>query len=785
MEDIKKEMYNEKYPRPVYIKGIKEIENQMKKSICKIYKNDGNKGTGFFCEIPYQQEKIKVMMTNNHIIDDKYIKENDKIQISMNDDKENKSIIIDNKRKIYTNEQYDITIIEIKPEKDDINNYINYMKIDEKYIKNPNIIYEKSIYLIHYPSADKGAVSFGIINKIEKYNIEHYCSTQEGSSGSPILNLLNNEIIGIHKEAINSRKVNRGTLLKYPINEFINNINNNNNFNNNIIFNNNMNNNMNNNNNMNKNIIFKSHMINNNMNNNNMNMNMNNISMVNNKMNNINIINNNMNNNIIYNNKIINNVNNNNIIINNNMNNKMNNNNMNNNNMNNNMINNNIINNNMNNNHMNNNNMNYDNMNNMNYNNKIDNNKIDNNKDNNNMNYNNMINNNNYNFNNNFINKNQQKAFNNEKNNINNNKNINEIKFRQCPYKIGLENLGNSSYMNASLQCLFNIESLSKNLINKFSTLNTNTQLLAYAYTTLLLGLKNATSKYIKPSIFKSVIGELNPLFQGEKGSDAKEFIFFIIERLHQELKLPAINQKSQINLYQQELISHNDFQSFKNFYNDLKNNKSCVFDIFYGVTKIERKYNCCCATTYSYQTFNKINFILKEIKDDKIKNIGKEYYKGINIYDAFDYMRKINILDGENMIYCNTCNRMASVFSQEMIFSLPPVLIIVLDRGKNDQQFIENFNFPEVLNFTQGNYVLCEGSYKKYYLCGLIKHLRTHNINDHFISFYRNSINEKFVAYDDTLVFENIEINDAMECIISNNNNEKMTPYILFYHYF
>ena len=125
MEDIEKEIYNEKYPRPVYIEGITKIKEQMKKSICNIYINDGDKGAGFFCEIPYQQDKIKVMIANNHIIDDKYIKENDKIEISLNDENENKSIIINNKRKIYTNKEYDITIIEIKPRKDEINNYIN------------------------------------------------------------------------------------------------------------------------------------------------------------------------------------------------------------------------------------------------------------------------------------------------------------------------------------------------------------------------------------------------------------------------------------------------------------------------------------------------------------------------------------------------------------------------------------------------------------------------------------------------------------------------------------
>ena len=69
MEDIEKQIHNVKYPRPVYIEGIDKISDQMKKSICKIYKKDGDQGTGFFCEIPYQQGTIKVMITNYHIID--------------------------------------------------------------------------------------------------------------------------------------------------------------------------------------------------------------------------------------------------------------------------------------------------------------------------------------------------------------------------------------------------------------------------------------------------------------------------------------------------------------------------------------------------------------------------------------------------------------------------------------------------------------------------------------------------------------------------------------------
>jgi V8-like Glu-specific endopeptidase len=55
----------------------------------------------------------------------------------------------------------------------------------------------------------------------------HICSTDIGSSGSPILNISNNKIIGIHKASPKNYdyNYNLGTYLKEPINEYLNNIN--------------------------------------------------------------------------------------------------------------------------------------------------------------------------------------------------------------------------------------------------------------------------------------------------------------------------------------------------------------------------------------------------------------------------------------------------------------------------------------------------------------------------------------------------------------------------------
>jgi len=211
-----KEKLIESSPKPVTIQGTETILSQMKNSICKIYKCNG---TGFFCNIIFQNFNFKALITNYHLIDKKYIEENKIIKISLNDEKEKKDIKELNKRKIYFNDKYDITIIEIK-NSDNIN--ANYLELDEKIFEdNSKFYYEnKSIYILQYPNQDKASVSYGIAKKIEKDEINHLSSTLPGSSGSPILNLNNNKVIGIHIGAQKEINMNLGTLLRKPLKQF-------------------------------------------------------------------------------------------------------------------------------------------------------------------------------------------------------------------------------------------------------------------------------------------------------------------------------------------------------------------------------------------------------------------------------------------------------------------------------------------------------------------------------------------------------------------------------------
>ena len=196
-----------------------------------------------------------------------------------------------------------------------------------------------------------------------------------------------------------------------------------------------------------------------------------------------------------------------------------------------------------------------------------------------------------------------------------------------------------------------------------------------------------------------------------------------------------------------------------------------------------------CNSVKHSFQTFNILNFILKKVKDDKRQEFGAQNLNNdvINLYDAFYSENKKENLTGENMIYCNTCRALKNGWIQQSIYQLPQIMIIILNRGRNNKDFREEFKIDEILDFNNTPNIFCnidnKRKYKRYFLCGIIKHLGESGANGHFISYYRNSINQKFYCYNDASVAV-VSVEDALKTKISYNDKEDMIPYILFYHY-
>ena len=218
------EKYTNNSPEPLNIKATENILQQMKNCVCKIY--NGKDGTGFFIKIPYKTIILPVIMTNNHVINENDIINNKMITISLNNEEESKIIKIDKDRFFYTNEDLDVTIIEIKEEEDNINNFLELdekineclnMSNEEISIFLKNIYSNKSIYTLNYPEGKEVVVSYAQPPEILDKKINHKCQTKEGSSGSPILLSHNQKVIGIHYGTSNKFDFNKGLLIIYPI----------------------------------------------------------------------------------------------------------------------------------------------------------------------------------------------------------------------------------------------------------------------------------------------------------------------------------------------------------------------------------------------------------------------------------------------------------------------------------------------------------------------------------------------------------------------------------------
>ena len=209
------------FVKPVTAESTQKILEQMKNCICKV-KNNQIIGIGFFCRIPYKNNtKINVLITSYQIIDDFYLNQNNQINLLLNDYNELKIINLDPSRKIFSTKDFNTTIIELKQN----DNITNYLELDDNlFSNNSKSLYENgSIYMLQYLNGGNASVSYGILNKLNGFNIKHTCSAESCSSGAPILNISNNKIIGISLYNNNMNiNYNKGIYLKYSIENFIN-----------------------------------------------------------------------------------------------------------------------------------------------------------------------------------------------------------------------------------------------------------------------------------------------------------------------------------------------------------------------------------------------------------------------------------------------------------------------------------------------------------------------------------------------------------------------------------
>ena len=187
------------HSKPIKKKETLELFSR-EDSMCKIEsrkvikgKLESIKGTGFFLYINNKDIHFnKCLITNNHILDENDIEINSEIIIEYKGNK--KMIVINEKRKAFTDIKIDYTCIEILDE-DNIQQFFK----TEKNIDDMNSYKGQDIFILQYPNGNELSFSIGKIISIEDNKIKHTSSTEGGSSGSPIISRYSNSsVIGLH-----------------------------------------------------------------------------------------------------------------------------------------------------------------------------------------------------------------------------------------------------------------------------------------------------------------------------------------------------------------------------------------------------------------------------------------------------------------------------------------------------------------------------------------------------------------------------------------------------------
>ena len=142
-----------------------------------------------------------------------------------------------------------------------------------------------------------------------------------------------------------------------------------------------------------------------------------------------------------------------------------------------------------------------------------------------------------------------------------------------------------------------------------------------------------------------------------------------------------------------------------------------------------------------------------------------------VSLFDCFEYSQKINLMSGENQMFCNCCRKNNDCCMQTILTDGPEILILLLNRG-HGIEFNVKILFDEYLNLSQFFQIKTNYHYK---LIGVITHIGESSMSGHFIAYCRDPIDEKsWIKYNDSLVSD---VNDFQKEVI-----DFAMPYLLFY---
>lgn len=260
-----------------------------------------------------------------------------------------------------------------------------------------------------------------------------------------------------------------------------------------------------------------------------------------------------------------------------------------------------------------------------------------------------------------------------------------KLVFLPCSGLVGLENLGNTCFMNSSLQCLSNTIPLTdyflgydyRSEINKENFLGTKGAVVS-SYAELMKHLWLGSQASYGPRDFKSKIGEFAPQFEGYNQQDAHELLAFLLDGIHEDLnrvkKRPYIEDKDCDG-------SDDDGDSITAWSNYLQRNRSIIVDLFQGQL---RNTMICQNRNRETNGGNECGCGHKNVRFDPFMYLSLSIGDGCQtLDDCLALYCEEELLTGDDMWYCPRCKENVEATKTIDLWMLPPILIIHLKRFK------------------------------------------------------------------------------------------------------
>jgi ubiquitin carboxyl-terminal hydrolase 8 len=311
--------------------------------------------------------------------------------------------------------------------------------------------------------------------------------------------------------------------------------------------------------------------------------------------------------------------------------------------------------------------------------------------------------------------------------------------------RTGIENLGNTCFLNACMQVINHTYELNEFLdskkINKLIKNELDDSAILIEWNDLRKVMWSGNG-IVSPNKFVYNIHKIagikeKDIFTGFAQNDMPEFLLFFIDCIHNSISRKISmkikgNQKNNT-----DEIAYQCYSMLQKIYSE---EYSEIMDLFYGI--------------YVSEIVSKNQTIRHTIKPETYFILDLPIYEGehfaTNIYECIDMFSKSELLEGENAWFNEKTGNKEDVLKQITFWNFPKILVIMLKRFTPNGQYKINslIDFPlENLDLTKyvRGYNASSFVYDLYGICNHSGGI----LGGHYTSFVRNA-NNNWIHFND-----------------------------------